>query len=714
MHPAHWRPSFIARGYRLLVFLLISVMLSEMAIVPMRSVAAPNENVSRESALQAQDHTGRAVLSTIPPQWDPSAIDAYHTAPDRGYRISGTDQTQRSPASPSRLPLDSIPLLFVPNLGQEDATVDFRVEAGQGSISFMSTGASFAAPPQSIDDTHGLPIPPQSATSTRTTAPVPVSDTELAMSFVGANPKPTIQGVDLLAGTYSEYGPTNSVANVPTYAGIRYQSLYPGIDLEYRGDQGQLKGTYYVAPGANPSHIRWHYPNSTIIQPQVDGSLVISDTTTHDIGSIPVSIMEHAPLAWQETDQGRIIIAVHYTVNAQGIVGFEVGSYDVNQPLIIDPTITFRFMSTSYRAGQAIEVDATGRMYILAACNDLGGYFTLLYIFTPPSASSSWSIDVIRYNDMLLYGIDIDAQHHIVMAGAAKPYLLVRNPFNNAQTYTQYNYRNSTDTVGESEQDAIILELDAANMIIDGHIALFGGRYNDILEEVVFAGTSIIATGSSRSTNFYTTPNQLQPLTIGNGNATICDPVSYPVPQPDQNANNCSDAIVIALPKNNFSALIMSSTLGGSAQDFGKSLDVTPDGRIILSGTTVSPSILGHTGFQGGFSDGFVAALAPITNIGSGLIDLRYIGGTQREEVTDSAVIMDSSGNASVAVIGYTSNHTADADLTFPTTSGAVQTSPAPRNARLAEGGFVTKYTLINGAFTQLYSTLLDGSDSDD
>lgn len=339
MRPAFWRSPFVSCGYRLLVFFLISVLLSEMVIVPTRSVAAPNNDITRESNLQAQDRTHRAVLSPVPTQWEPSVIDADYKPSASGSHISGTDQAQPLPPSPSRLPLDSMPLLFVPNVGQEDATVDFHVEAAQGSVSFMATGARFAAPPQSIDAEQDSPLASQYAAPTKTAAPVPPTNTSLAMNFVGAHPKPAIQGLDLLPGTYSEYGPTTSVAHVPTYAGIRYQGLYPGIDLEYRGNEGQLKGTYYVAPGANPRHIQWRYPQNTTIQSQADGSLVISDTTTYDISTTPIAIMEHAPLAWQETDQGRVVIAVHYMVNIQGIVGFEVGSYDTSLPLIIDPTV---------------------------------------------------------------------------------------------------------------------------------------------------------------------------------------------------------------------------------------------------------------------------------------------------------------------------------------------------------------------------------------
>ena len=53
------------------------------------------------------------------------------------------------------------------------------------------------------------------------------------------------------------------LTNLPTYAGIIYKQLYPGIDLRYDGAQSTLKGTYTLAPHADPSRIRWHYEGVT-------------------------------------------------------------------------------------------------------------------------------------------------------------------------------------------------------------------------------------------------------------------------------------------------------------------------------------------------------------------------------------------------------------------------------------------------------------------
>ncbi len=49
--------------------------------------------------------------------------------------------------------------------------------------------------------------------------------------------------------------------NIPSYAALIYHGLFPGVDLRYDGQVGQLKGTYTVAPHTSPAAIR-PFPNS--------------------------------------------------------------------------------------------------------------------------------------------------------------------------------------------------------------------------------------------------------------------------------------------------------------------------------------------------------------------------------------------------------------------------------------------------------------------
>jgi len=76
----------------------------------------------------------------------------------------------------------------------------------------------------------------------------------LRMSLVGAAREPAVTGVDELPGkatTSSARDPAKWRTNVPTYAKVHYQNVYPGIDLVYYGNQRQLEYDFVVAPGAD-------------------------------------------------------------------------------------------------------------------------------------------------------------------------------------------------------------------------------------------------------------------------------------------------------------------------------------------------------------------------------------------------------------------------------------------------------------------------------
>ena len=79
------------------------------------------------------------------------------------------------------------------------------------------------------------------------------------LQLVGANPNATLAGEGELPGKSNYFlgnDPKQWRTNVPTYAKVRYENVYPGIDLIYYGNQRQLEYDFIVAPGANPESIR--------------------------------------------------------------------------------------------------------------------------------------------------------------------------------------------------------------------------------------------------------------------------------------------------------------------------------------------------------------------------------------------------------------------------------------------------------------------------
>ena len=95
--------------------------------------------------------------------------------------------------------------------------------------------------------------------SSRRQADTGESSAVLRMKLVGANVKAAVTGAEELPGKSNYFignDPKKWRTNVPTYAKVKYQGVYPGVDLVYYGNQGgQLEYDFVVAPGADPNMI---------------------------------------------------------------------------------------------------------------------------------------------------------------------------------------------------------------------------------------------------------------------------------------------------------------------------------------------------------------------------------------------------------------------------------------------------------------------------
>src|SRR3989442_1607683 len=139
--------------------------------------------------------------------------------------VSASGKGRILPASGSN-PQDSygkLPLYFQANRGQTGAQVKFLSRAAHDTVFLTSTEAVLV-----------LTKIGQAATA---------GGSVLRMSFPGADPNPRVLGEEELPGKANYFignDPEKWHTNVPTYARVRYQHLYRGIDLVYYGNQRQL------------------------------------------------------------------------------------------------------------------------------------------------------------------------------------------------------------------------------------------------------------------------------------------------------------------------------------------------------------------------------------------------------------------------------------------------------------------------------------------
>ena len=156
-------------------------------------------------------------------------------------------------ASRSRLvaAYGKLPLSFEANQGQTNSEVKF-LSRGRGYTLFLTGNEAVLALNKA--EIGGGTRKPEFGTrlsplATRHAASV------LRMSLVGASESVRASGLEELPGKSNYFignDPKKWRTDVANYAKVRYQNVYPGVDLVYYGNQGKLEYDFVVAPGANP------------------------------------------------------------------------------------------------------------------------------------------------------------------------------------------------------------------------------------------------------------------------------------------------------------------------------------------------------------------------------------------------------------------------------------------------------------------------------
>ncbi len=97
------------------------------------------------------------------------------------------------------------------------------------------------------------------------------------------------------------------------------------------------------------------------------------DLLLHVDGGDPVR--QHKPVTYQVIDGTRHDVDSRYVIDANAQVGFEVGTYDAAQPLVIDPVLTYStyFGNGSEELISDIALDAAGNIYVTGITTRIGG-----------------------------------------------------------------------------------------------------------------------------------------------------------------------------------------------------------------------------------------------------------------------------------------------------------------------------------------------------
>jgi len=316
--------------------------------------------------------------------------------------------------------LAGLPLFFEPNQGQGN------LDPADHRAKFINRGAGYSLFLGS--DGAILSLASHEKGSKNSASAVP-SIEFLQMKLVGSNPQSSVSAADPLPGKSNYFignDPAKWRTRVPHFARVRYENIYPGINLVFYGREGQLEYDFQVAPGSDPAQAQLEFSGAKKLELQ-NGSLVIHG----ERGSLALQ----APRVYQEIAGKQQSIAASFVLHGGDRAGFAIGPYDHSRELVIDPILTFStyFGGSGDEHSSSIAVDGNFNIYLAGSTTSTnlpvtGGSFqgTLkgpqnVYIakISPPLGSIAAVLDDVTY----LGGTGTDTPAGIQVDGGGFPYL---------------------------------------------------------------------------------------------------------------------------------------------------------------------------------------------------------------------------------------------------------------------------------------------------
>ena len=553
-----------------------------------------------------------------------------------------------------------VPLAFEANTGQTDAQVAFLAR-GAGYALFLTPGEAVlslhAGPPS------GWLAGPDRKQATESSPPA-----VLRLRYRGANPSPRLSGLDPQAAR-SNYlvGSDRSRwrRDVPRFGKVRYQDVYPGIDVVYYGRQRQLEFDFVVQPGGDPRRIGLDFEGADGIETDPQGDLIV-----HVAGG---ALRQHKPVAYQEREGARQEVAAAYVVESERQAAFRLGDYDPSRPLVIDPVLAYSTYlgGSGHDFGYGIAVDGSGNAYVTGGTSSTN--FPTVNPIQGAPAGGNHDVFVAKLDptgSALAYctylgGSSSDHARGIAVDGFGNAYVT-------GFTYsTDFPAANPIQGALAGSHDALVAKLNAAgsDLVFSTYLGGSGGDWG--LGIAVDGSGSAYVAGHTESTDF-PTADPIQSVSAGG-----------------------HDAFVAKLDAAG-SALVYSTYLGGSGDDFGYDLAVDGSGNAYVTGYTESTNFPTANPLQAASAGNADVFVAKLNAAGSALVYSTYLGGSRGD--WGQGIAVDGHGNAYVT--GYTRS------IDFPTVK-ALQG---------AHGGgtydiFVTR---LKATGTDLvYSTYLGGGGGD-
>jgi hypothetical protein len=195
-----------------------------------------------------------------------------------------------------------LPMAFEVNRGQTDTTVKYLAR-GSGYSLFLTPNAavlslSTASGAANIDEDEDSGRQSMRLRAARATGGF--ASSVLRMKMLGADPQALVAGEGNLPGKSNYFIGQDSRQwrkHIPTFAKVKYQGIYKGIDLSYYGNQRQLEYDFVIQPGSDPRQIALSFEGADHMSVDEAGDLVLNVAGRE--------VRQQKPFAYQEVNGGQ-------------------------------------------------------------------------------------------------------------------------------------------------------------------------------------------------------------------------------------------------------------------------------------------------------------------------------------------------------------------------------------------------------------------------
>jgi len=465
-----------------------------------------------------------------------------------------------------------MPLTFQENRGQAHKSVKFLTR-GAGYQFWMSPDSTILALAKLGPDAKGKPGTAREASLLR-------------MRMVGAN-----KGARM-TGAGAEQGRTNYligddkskwVTDIRNYSKVRYDEIYPGIDLEYYGNQQELEHDFIVAPGSDPKAIHLAYDGVKGVEVTADGELQLNTANG--------TVKQKKPVSYQTVNGKRQEVESRYTLLAKNEIAFEVGDYDRSKPLVIDPVLRY----STYIGGS---------------------------------------------HDDYAFDIAIDPDRNIYVTGYTGSYTQAADNRPGALPAAEGGARPNIPGLGAFPTQGPLMG-DPDSFGVQGDLSVPGNGSVDARWEYSYYDAFVFKLNNTGSGLVYSTylgaesdDYGLGIAVDGNRNAYVTgrtNSIFWPLHIPVQGNGGGADGFIVKLSEAG-NSFVYSTYIGGTGTDFGRSIQVDATGNAHVAGFTTSTDLptfrAAQPTYGGGARDIFVTSLDAS---GSAYNYSTYLGGAGDE-----------------------------------------------------------------------------------